>query len=113
MTDENDHAMDDLFDEEYTKAKHEFLTSPMTRLEAMKLVQLLHGAIIPMAHSTMISMVILAEESKSEEHRERAKKGFEGLSDTIAKLDEFDKVMGRLFDAIPTWDHKEGENSNE
>jgi hypothetical protein len=86
----------------------QFLGEPITRLEAIQLIQPLRSLMLPLIQASISSISILAT-SENEENREMARKAFQELGGVFEEIELFDLRVGRLFKGRKTWDDEEAE----
>ncbi|MBV1812497.1 MULTISPECIES: hypothetical protein [Pseudomonas syringae group] len=83
---------------ELTPEIYEFLTSPLTRMEAVQLLQPLRGALVPAAQGAMHSLAALIHELPEGEVKTRVVNSFDRLDDFFAQIDVFDTRMTNVMD---------------
>lgn len=91
----------------------EFLDQPMTRREAVRLLQPLRSALLSVFGGTMTTLGHDAMHSESEEARAKARKTFEELYGVFAEIEQFDKRMGDLLNCKKPSDESGQDPTNE
>lgn len=87
---------------------HQFLGEPITRIEAVQLIQPLRSLMLPLIQASMSSISILAT-SENDENREKARKTFQELGGVFDEIDLFDRRIARIFKGRRTWDDENAE----
>jgi len=81
----------------------EFLGQPISRIEAIHLVQPLRAAILSVFQGAMTSLAGLARQDLDSEIKARAKKSFDDLQEVFVQIDKFDDRLARLLAGKSAW----------
>ncbi|HFH3040882.1 hypothetical protein [Pseudomonas aeruginosa] len=95
---------DDINDLSVTPEITSFLMQPISRIEAIQLIQPVKSALIPVFQGVMDSLAAIALSSENEETKAKARKAFDGLNSVFVELDKFDSILTEMLKGKTPWD---------